>query len=497
MKALLVTIPPLEPYYPPPILGILAGCCNQQQVDYEILDLNLYMYDTFTVDDVIQLSNDLISYQLSSIDSKNQFDIINQHLVEKINQCKPDLISISVFSYQQNFVAELLLDYIKLFCPKTKILIGGSGVLSPYKDAVNFGQYCLDKNIIDFCIYGDGEIAFMEILKGNYNYPGINNTNYKQILDLDSLPPLDYSKLDPKVYHYPFEPGFVLTGSRGCVRDCSFCNVKDIWNKFVYKSGSKIAHEVFELYQNTGIANVNFTDSLINGSIKTFREYNKTLIQLKEKNPDFNPKYKGQFICRPVGQLKESDYLEMSLAGVETLVVGIESFSNSVRDHMRKKFDNEAIDYHLLLCSKYGIKNVFLLLTGYVTETLEDHKENLRYLKKYQVYALSNIISNLGFNVGGLVITPDSGIPLNNMETDLGIIYHNVDKNLQDWTCLTNPTLTIKERYRRGAEILLYATQLGYKVMYMNATLDNLERFYKFGKSKEFNPNKKLAIFPN
>lgn len=488
MKALLVTLPPLEPFYPPPILGILAACCTKCNVEYEICDCNLYMYDTFELNDVIELSNDIKDSKLSS--HKN-VDQICLYLNNKIRSYQPDYLCISVFSYQQQFIAEYFLQKIHAANNKCKIIIGGSGVNTPYKLHDNFGEYCLQKNYIDYYIYGDGEKAFMQLLTGNSNYPGINNKNFLQITDLDSLPVPEYTKINPKDYHYAFDPELIVSGSRGCVRDCSFCNVKDIWNKFVYKSGDKIADEIFYLYTTTGISHFTFSDSLINGSIKTFRQFNKKLIEYKSQHPNFDPKYKGQFICRPVGQMKESDYDEMSRAGADTLVVGVESFSNNVRNHMRKHFDNAAIDNHLLLCAKYGIRNVFLLLTGYVTETYDDHQENLNYLKKYQVYALSDIISNIGFNVGGLNLIPNSGVPLNKLEQDLNIVYHETDLTNQEWTSLNNPTLTQKERYRRGAEILLTAVELGYKVMYMDSNLDKLERFYSAINNKQ---HKKIPI---
>lgn len=484
MKALLVTIPPLEPYYPPPILPILASCCDQAGVEYQIKDCNLFMYDTFDINNIMVLSNDLISQNFSSNHSLSNYNQVCDYLLQSIASYQPDFVCISIFSYHQHFAADILLAKISDTNYNGKVIIGGSGVFTYYKNSSNFGQYCIDSKLITHCIYGDGEKAFVQLLQGNENYPGINNTNYEQITDLDQLPSPNYDQIDPRRYHYPFEPGFIITGSRGCVRDCSFCNVKDIWNKFVYKSGTKIAQEVYELYLRTGISNFTFSDSLINGSIRTFREFNQRLIQLRKQNSNFKPRYKGQFICRPVGQMKESDYSDMYEAGVDTLVVGIESFSNSVRDHMRKKFTNDDIDYHLMLCASYGIKNVFLLLTGYVTETTHDHAQNLVYLEKYQVYALSDIISNIGFNVGGLMLLPDSGVPLNRMEQDLAIVYHNTPNGSHDWTSLRNPSLTMRERYRRGAEILLQAVKLGYKVMYINATLDNLERY-----SREQTPN--------
>jgi radical SAM superfamily enzyme YgiQ (UPF0313 family) len=271
-----------------------------------------------------------------------------------------------------------------------KIIIGGLGVndrVFAITGSDTFGEYSLDNHLVDYCIYGEGDISFVKLLQGEIDYPGINRPNSKQILDLDSIPAPSYKQINPRDYFFSNEPELLVTGSRGCIRDCTFCDVGHYWKKYVYKSGDVMAQELFDIWKTTGVQKFDFSDSLINGSMKTFRQMNQKLIELKSQNPEFSPVYKGQFICRPSGQLKEKDYNEMAQAGAETLVVGIESFSNAVRDHMRKKFDNNSIDWHFKMCAKYGIKNVLLLLSGYITETQQDHQTQLEYLKKYQIYA--------------------------------------------------------------------------------------------------------------
>ena len=144
---------------------------------------------------------------------------------------------------------------------------------------------------------------------------------------------------------------------------------------------------------------------------------------------------------------------------------------------MRKKFSNEDIDYHFKLCAKFGIKNALLLLSGYPTETLKDHNENLEYLKKYQVYALSRIIYSINIEAGGLQLMPNSGVPLNQMEDELKIQYTS-ENSFSNWISLENPTLTRRERLRRSTEIIYTAYTLGYPVLYINQKVDAIEESY-------------------
>lgn len=477
MKVLLVTVPPLDPTKPPAIFSILGACCDAVQCEYEIFDLNLYLYKTLSDDKTTELITDLQTGSFRSAETQQNYDAICKHLISVIADHKPDVVAISVFTIMSHLSTEHLLKKINSTPRNFKILIGGLGISSLISDSSStFADYCISNNLVDYYINGDGELAFMEFLKGNLNYPGINNKNNVQINDLDNLPMPSYNKVNPNDYFYAFKPEVLVTGSRGCVRDCTFCNVGDYWSKYVYKSGKRMAHELLEIWKATGVQNFDFTDSLINGSISSFREFNSEIIALKEIYSDFKPSYRGQFICRPVGQLKDSDYEQMSRAGVEAISVGIESFSDSVRTHMRKKFSNDDIDYHFGLCAKYNIKNNLLLLSGYPTETIDDHTINLEYLKKYQVYALSRIIYSINIEVGGLLLTPNGGSPLNNYEHELQIQYTNHGSYGHTWISLKNPSLTRKERLRRSAEIIYTAYSLGYKVVNIHQKIDAVEK---------------------
>jgi len=162
----------------------------------------------------------------------------------------------------------------------------------------------------------------------------------------------------------------------------------------------------------------------------------------------------------------------MAAAGAETLVVGIEHFSEPIRDHMKKHFDDDSIDFHFEMCGKYGIKNVLLMISGYVTETEQDHKNNLLGLEKYQKYALARIIYAINIGVNGLSILPFT--PLSDMINELDIQYlGNDEKN--DWVSGINPGLTRMERLKRAAEVVYYATKLGYRILHLQTKIKEIE----------------------
>lgn len=488
-KCLIVAIPIQDAVKPPGALPILAACCEQTKVEYEILDLNLYMHTQFSEENLQPVKTDLQTGDISEA-TKDKIKSLSIELHSKIDHCQPDLLAISIFTFQSITPALLLLEGLRQHPGRANfsIVIGGLGVSSFHDKTatIPFGQWARQKSLTDFVIEGEGEISFCELLKRNFDYAGINGKPAKQILDLDPIPHPSYKKIDPRNYFFSSVPEVIVTGSKGCVRSCSFCDVGHYWKNYVYRRGELIALDLYQIWKDTGVLKFDFSDSLINGSLKNFRAMNKKLIELKKSNPDFQPTYSGQFICRPIGQMKLCDYEQMKDAGAETIVVGIEHFSYHIRRHMKKDFDNDSIDWHFETCARLGIKNVLLLLSGYLTESLEDHKNNLEYLQKYQIYAMTRIIYAINITVTGLGILP--GAPLYDWLHDQ---YPEFDFNDKDYIFPDNPSLDSRERLRRGMETIRVAADLGYNVLHFNNKLEYVQNRLQY-----LNQNRSKTVWP-
>ena len=124
---------------------------------------------------------------------------------------------------------------------------GGSGINT---DRV-FAEELYARRIIDAYIKGDGEESLVELLKGNLDYAGINGEQPTQIKNLDTLAFPDYS--DYELSFYTNKKGLQalpITGSRGCVRNCTFCDVNENEGgpKF-FTYGSSIAGEIKHLHK--------------------------------------------------------------------------------------------------------------------------------------------------------------------------------------------------------------------------------------------------------
>jgi radical SAM superfamily enzyme YgiQ (UPF0313 family) len=483
----LVSLPRQDLLRPPAALPVLAAVCEKISVDYSIWDFNLWLKNNCD-----QVSWEAIDSNWIKIDS---FKDTKEHWFAKFTQLlnqwcdqliksKPDLVAISIFTDWSAHCAYEMICAIKARS-NVPIVIGGTGIAAklPIFPGQSLCDALLSQGLIEFYIYGEGEINFQRLLQNDLNWPGINNQNQSQIQDLNTLPMPSYNKIDPNHYLYLDRPTVMINGSRGCVRACTYCDVAHYWPQYRFKDGKLLADEIFHTWQKTGVRDFEFSDSLINGSVREFRKLNRRLIELKQQDPKFDPDYKGQFICRAVDQFKESDYESMAQAGCTHLYVGVESFSDSVRFAMDKKFDNEALDWHLTMTAKYGIPNVLLMIVGYPTETDLDHKINLEALKKYQKYALSGTISMITF---GFTTSILNHTPLDEQRQELMIEQEFDDfVSTANWISLRNPSLTYKERVRRWIELTETADALGYRQPRIDSIVSRLEQVLTLTKNKK------------
>lgn len=484
MDILLVNIPISGLQYPPAGTSQLKGSLVAAGFNCKIVDLNLDLFNK-TGDDYPEYFDYLAGATNLDNDKKKYLDSIFESWVDELIAANPKWIGVSVFTFQCQFSTRVFLKKLKAKY-RGKVVIGGAGISTNGIASVfnDFGSEMLEENLTDFFVRGDGEYALIELLKGNTNYPGINNDNYLQI-SLDNVAFPDYSDLVDLNYQFTDEKMLPINGSRGCVRRCSFCDIHEHWKKFTFRSGNVLANEMIHNYEMHGIKHFTFTDSLINGSMRAFRDLLKAVIQYYEENNlgDAFFRFNGQFIVRDsVGQ-KPADYELMARAGCDHLMIGVETGSDRVREHMRKKFTNAQLDFVLDQFEKNNLTCFFSMISGYPTETLQDHQDTLDMFTRYQKYSLNGTINGLNL---GASLSIDEGTPLFKEMKDMGLMHLSDTSSRRDtervginWINPGNPSLTLLERLRRRIELQEHVTKLGYYVWNGDSHLKRLISNYK------------------
>jgi radical SAM superfamily enzyme YgiQ (UPF0313 family) len=392
---------------------------------------------------------------------------------EYLAEMNPKFVGISVFTYQNRVASELFCRHLRRLNKDIKIILGGQGLSEGGIQGVSgFGKQMFDQGLADFWIRSEGEISLVELLKNNIDYPGINSDTFEQIENLDAVPFPNYDDYELELYETRSLP---ITGSRGCVRACSFCDIHEHW-KYRFRTGQNMADELLYLNERYAVTQFNFSDSLINGSLKEFKKFTKIIAEHNRNRLEEDRLYWGsQFIVRPKGQVDEQYWQDIADSGGRGLAIGVETGSDTVRTHMNKKFSNEDLDYTMEMLDKYNITCIFLMIVGYPTETEEDFQATMDMFTRYEKY--KNVIK--GINVGStLGILP--GTPLFNTAKELNII---VDKYENNWVALNNPELTLERRLQRREELHNHLTNLGHSIIsdatehMMKILYNNLDMF--------------------
>ena len=114
---------------------------------------------------------------------------------------------------------------------------------------------------------------------------------------------------------------------------------------------------------------------------------------------------------------------------------------------MDKKFTNEDVDYQLEEFNKNNLHVYFLMLIGYVTETIDDHNDTMKMFPRWQKYVATGTIRGIDLGAGLYFM---EGTPLERQIEQHGAYFLKNDLDL--WQTTTNPDLDVWERIRRRLE---------------------------------------------
>ena len=424
MKNLIINVPRLEIHRPPISTAIIANAIKLAGFHVEALDLNCEFFHWLgnrnTYYDFDEVWDDERPLKISEF--KNIIRFIKKKSFEKISN--NDRIFISVFTNSSHLFTTILCKIIRKYFKNKIVVLGGQGVKTSdmSNKKLTFGEKLKNQKLCDMYIVGEGEKTVVDVCNGINVGPGINTTPPQQLENLDSLPFPNYSFYDLDRYDYlSNEKEFFIVGSRGCVRNCTYCDVGKYWPKFRFRSGKNIASEMIEHYEKHGVSKFYFTDSLINGSMKAFLEMCEVLANYNTKNKS-KFSWGGQFIFKPKHQLPNDYFKIIKAAGGEEFYVGVETGSDKIRWEMDKKFTNDDIEHHLEGFSNNNLYVLFLMLMGYVTETIEDHNESMKMFPRWQNYVAKGTIKGIDLGVSLVYL---EGTPLENQIKEHAVFFLN------------------------------------------------------------------------
>jgi hypothetical protein len=406
----LINTPKIGLNNPPMAPALLQAIARDMGCATGFIDINLDFHHRFETDSNIFRNWCELDGELSEQDQQNLHEFIATLDMSAI--CSSEVIGISVFSkHSQPFTTWFLKHY------KSKmsgvVVVGGAGVSTN-----NYGAQLREQGLVDHYVINEGEVSWRSILAGNIQQPGVDSTG-PGLLDFEDVPVPNYSnfKLEQYLNSQVYGVTIGVEGSRGCVRNCTFCDIRSYWKKYKYKDGRRLAKELIHLREMYQVEHFFFNDSLVNGSDKAFRDFCSTLAEYNT-TAEKPIAWSGYYIIKPAITYKDRDWTALKNSGVKSLYIGIESGSESVRHHMKKKFSNTDIDHAMQQIQLQGIRCTWLLIIGYPTETEQDFEQTLELLRRYQPMAVDRTIDTvaLGMTMG---ILP--GSPLEELKQELNI----------------------------------------------------------------------------
>ena len=451
--------------------AILKGVVTSNGYSAKTVDFGLHLFDLCSRDKT--LFDQAQTYFLGPCQDQVINSLISKFYEQCLNWIKDNpstfigLSVLSIYTHKSTFqFAHKLRDRF----PERQIVIGGRGlklpIFSPVHDDIkpvtrekllSFGDFIKSRKLVDHVIIGDGEDAILKVLADQ------PVEHLPQDSDRFRFPTPDYD--DYKFDDYLLtEKVLPIVGSKGCVRNCDFCDIQFQFGKYRYRSGKDIAKEIISLNQRFKVHKFQFTDSLVNGGLKPFREFIEILSQYNQENPTNKIIWNGQYICRPSDQVPQDLYPIMAQSGAHGLVIGAESGSNKVLDKMNKKTTVEALYDELENFRANNITCVILTFVGHWSETWEDFIDHCKMFVKITPYVRSGTISavTVGHPMGMLDGTPSMFNSDHN-----GTIMSDFNKELI-WCNSNNPTSTFKERLRR--HLLIHKICAKLKIPTINET---------------------------
>lgn len=311
---------------------------------------------------------------------------------------KPDMLGITVFSHDLQ-QSRKMLNIAKTQDNKIFTVAGG-----PHPS-------CMPEEILeyipslDFAVCGEGEVSLPRLIdalssEGRLNdIPNlawrnesgkivINEQRYIEDIDILGMPAWNlmdlgsYPKTPPTLLFkkQPFAP---ISVTRGCPFSCTFCAAHIHGKKIRSRSVENVLSEIDMLYNRYGVREFYIVDDNFTANKGVVKRFCSEII---------NRKYDIAF-CNPNGVRLDTLDMEMltlmKSAGWYYLSVGIESGSQTVLDHMKKKITVSFVREKVEQIRKAGLEVYGFFILGYPTETIEDIKKTVKLAMELDLIGVS------------------------------------------------------------------------------------------------------------
>lgn len=391
-----------------------------------------------------------------------------KELLRILKNYHPDVVGFTAMSFQYQTALEMA-RLTRNFSSKIIIVIGGYHVTADWENILTSE----DKNYFDFLIDGEGEVPFNELMKSLVNgkdfktVPGLmylKNGKIQQNPRSELLPPEDIkipkrsARIFNKGFHIMGQAADVIETSRGCVYDCNFCSIRNMYGKSFRKfSVERIMSDLIDA-KKYGAKAIFITDDNITLDGKRYLQLCEEIVKAK-LNLTFAVQASVRGFKKTPGLAKA-----MAEAGTKFVFLGIENASDTALEFMQKSNQLTSQDTVEVVAElkRNGILVVGGFILGYPEDTEETLYENYRFAKKIGVDILL-------FNI----LTPHLKTELREELLQEGLI-----TNIDDYTKYNHFASNVKTRHLSSEELYKIRNKLDVRYPLESGSIFRLFKSY-------------------
>jgi anaerobic magnesium-protoporphyrin IX monomethyl ester cyclase len=320
-----------------------------------------------------------------SFDYVSSFQEEKEYLAEKL--AKEDILTIAITTtfYVTSLPLFEIMEFIRKYNDKAKIIVGGPFVAAQYcnRDAKAF-QSVLRSIRADYYINSSqGEAALVELLtalKQNASITNINNLFYRTdegytattMVKEDN--PLSENMVNWELFAPRVGDYVMIRTSRSCPFNCAFCGFPQHAGKYQTAELSAVEAELNSVNQIPTLKHVDFVDDTFNVPPQRFKDLLKMMIKNSYKFT-----WHSQFRC----QYADREMVElMKESGCKGVFLGIESGNNRILKNMNKSATIEQYRQGIELLKEHGILTFGCFIVGFPGETDETAWDTFRFIEE-------------------------------------------------------------------------------------------------------------------
>ena len=314
-----------------------------------------------------------------------------EQLKKRISLVKPEIVGITSDSFSFSSAVEVA-NIVKEIDKNIITVIGG-----PHANV--FPDAPLKHDSVDISVYGEGELTAIELwdkIENGGSLKEVKGIGYKNngkiiinpprelIKNLDELPfparhlfPMERYERKEKQY-LGIEPIDWMNTSRGCPFNCTFCDNREIFGNYRYRSPENVVDEIELLVSEYGIKGVNFREALFTLNKKRVLGICN---EIKKRRVDIS-----WFCDSRIDTVDKEMLLSMKDAGCKTIYYGIESGTQEILDYINKGITIPQIKDIVKLSKECGMTVVGSFMIGIPGEIIDQMHETINFACELRPY---------------------------------------------------------------------------------------------------------------